>query len=126
MGRTALFLSLFYLFSPALAEEPKSLMGFGANSCALYRQNVQAKEDMRMIYFSWAEGWMSGMNGAFLQARLFTDFGKIILEDMMANIDKICEKYPDESYTHAVVGLYDELRKMQGLPDWRTLTKQSF
>ena len=44
----------------------------------------------------------------------------------MTNIDKICEKYPDESYAHAVVGLYDELRKMQGLPDWRTLTKQSF
>jgi hypothetical protein len=69
---------------------------------------------------------MSGMNGAFLQTNLFTNFGKMTLEDMMTNIDKICEKYPDESYAHAVVGLYDALRKMQGLPDWRTLTKQSF
>ena len=78
---------------------------------------------MRSFYFSWAEGFMSGLNTAPLLLGNETNLAARDTNYQRAIIDQYCDQRPLASYVQAVMSLYDTMRSEQGLHDWRPTPK---
>jgi hypothetical protein len=86
-------------------------------SCSQYAQEVRSHgENMRAFFFSWAEGFMSGLNTRLGSP---TNLGAMETNAQNAFIDQYCNQRSLSSYSDAVMSLYDTMRAQQGLHDWR-------
>lgn len=95
-------------------------VGPGNTSCPNYVQEVRSKGSiMRNFYFSWAQGYLSGMNSVVLYSAKNTNLGSHDLSVQMDFIDRYCEQHPSAFYVQAVLSLFDHMRSEQGLGDWR-------
>ena len=111
--RLLLILGLLSWSGSALSQV--AISGPGANSCAvfldLYRQNP---EPHQILFFAWAQGFMSGMNTVALRLK-----GEVIdlhpetylQGQQMAFLRAYCEAHPARTYSEAVFELMTYLRQ---------------
>jgi hypothetical protein len=104
-------------FSTAGAEY--SIMGPGVKSCADfisdYRADPATAEDS---YFLWAQGFMSGFNGAHLSIDGTSyDLSSISLSEQKRMLRDYCDSNPQSIYAKAVVDLYGRLNLSRPLKD---------
>ena len=87
-----------------------AVSGMGTASCVEFLQQVRENPDMENIYFTWAQGLMSGWN-----TRGLADNHKILYlalitpDQQQAQVREFCETYPDGSYLGAVYELIKTL-----------------
>ena len=115
---------LFLLMAPdaAAAEKATAVAGAGGTTCAVfasrYKENIEKVEN---VYFTWAQGFMSGLNTGLIASHSETpdlhpnDFDT---EDQQRYIRHYCDQHPLADYYAAVMDLYMEMREKQGLPLW--------
>jgi len=97
-----------------MADDDKVLMtGAGSTSCGQYLEFKQEGEMFGNAYFSWAQGFMSAVNLNFLSEGNTTDLSDIAGQDKW--LENYCNENPLETYSAAVVRLWNALRSMQGL-----------
>jgi hypothetical protein len=86
--------------------------GYGASSCGDFAIKYRATPDLAEIgYFSWAQGWMSGMNAS----RAFSGFvtknlASMSTEQQRMTIRKYCNDHPLANFLTAVSNLYFQLQ----------------
>jgi hypothetical protein len=97
----------------AMAQQKNVLpvMGAGNASCARfasdYRKNSETIEE---LYFSWAQGMMSGINlGLLALNRPIRDLNAWRVDDEEAHIRQFCDHRPLSSYSDAVNSLFRAL-----------------
>jgi hypothetical protein len=87
-----------------------AVSGMGAASCAEFLQQVRENPDMENIYFTWAQGLMSGWNTRGLaDKRTILNLALITPDQQQAQVREFCETYPDGSYLGAVYDLIQAL-----------------
>jgi len=103
----------------AQAQKDSAEIGFGANSCAafaaIYKNDPAGAETG---FFTWAQGFMSGMNMVLLgrEHQRSTDLALWDMERQRQYIRAYCAANPARSYDEGVFDLFAAMRKEQGLP----------
>jgi hypothetical protein len=124
---TLAVMSLWICTTPASTQEQTIQgvwVGTGAISCARYAQEVRSMgKPQRIFYFTWAQGYMSGVNSVVLYSAKHTNLGLRDVEAQLAFLDRYCDQHPEAFYVQAVLNLYDAMRSEQDLPDWRPAPK---
>jgi len=99
--------------------------GFGGYSCGqfaeMYRRNPQVTE---RIFFQWALGFMSGLNAYLLLSGSpmredGTDLRNWSEDKQQQTIRAYCDSHALQPYWEAVEQVYEDMRRDQGLLDWR-------
>ncbi len=124
--RTAIVVTALSVSATAVAlSDTVVISGFGAYSCGqfgeMYRRNPQVTES---IFFQWALGHMSGLNAYLLLSGSpmredGTDLRKWSEEEQQRMIRTYCDSHPLQPYWEAVEQIYEDMRRDQGLTDWR-------
>jgi hypothetical protein len=78
---------------------------------------------MRSFFFSWAQGFLSGLNTQPMLSGNGTNLAARATNYQQAFVDQYCDQRPLASYVQAVMSLYDTMRSEQGLRDWRPTPK---
>jgi hypothetical protein len=89
-------------------------MGPGAGTCGLYAQQYQADPaNTESFYFTWAQGFISGMNTLSLSAGgPIVDMDATPIEAQRSRIRAYCNAHPLSDYDAAVFDLYASLAKV--------------
>ena len=84
--------------------------GAGAGSCAAFAEAYAANPvTAEAVYFSWAQGFMTGANIAAASAsHRYSDLGGVA-KDQQARIRAFCAAHPAGPYAEAVFDLYKSL-----------------
>ena len=99
-------LALALAIAPARAE-PAAGLGLGTYTCGEAAEAVRADPDLDLLYFSWAQGWMTGWNLAQMGADLpAVDLNGRSLPTQRGFIKNYCAQHPDRLYMDAVRALY--------------------
>jgi hypothetical protein len=120
-GRYALPLALMFLpavsFAAVQAGEKAGWSGAGTMSCGEVTAALQQHPEDENLFFSWAQGFMSGLNTELLK-RGETDLNGRSLDTQKQFISSYCKEHPRAPYFEAVFKLYDGMRHDQGLPSY--------
>lgn len=110
---TRALIGLFLMHGTAAiaADEPKMGMGVGGQTCGefadAYRRDPHIAET---IYFTWAQGFMSGQNVLVVLATGKTvDLSAVSLTELEARIRDYCDAHPLAVYYFAVENVYRSL-----------------
>jgi hypothetical protein len=94
----------------ANAEPPWGFMGLGTSACPNFAVSVDAakadNKDYLLGYFSWAQGYMSGLNNFLLPKKQLNGISKTA---QVAELYKYCAAHLAETFSAAVLNLYDKL-----------------
>jgi len=105
-----LIVALVALFSQAVrAEEEVDLLGLGAGSytCAKYGKMYQENPELvEGIFTSWAQGYMTGKNVLWLQAKLPIRNLKTF---SIKEVNTICSREPLKEFWIVVEKVYNDL-----------------
>ncbi|HEV3114345.1 MAG TPA: hypothetical protein VGY99_27990 [Candidatus Binataceae bacterium] len=116
--RCALVLALLSFPTLSLAAEKAAWIGTGTVSCAdfgaAYRENPKTNEN---LFFSWAQGFMSGLNTDLLDHRE-TNLNELSMGTQKQLVRSYCSDHPHAAYFQAVFNLYNRMRGDQGLPSY--------
>ncbi len=124
--------SLFLLIAPGAAKTANDTFGAGLHTCAVFANAYREETTMGIFYFSWAQGYMSGLNlglmgAARLQglqggaaAQVATDLGLMSFDGQERHIRHYCDRHPLNDYMDAVLNLFNTMRGKQGLSTWPT------
>jgi hypothetical protein len=117
--------SSLWVWTTTASSESLVWNGAGIRSCTQYAQNVRSGgEDMRSFFFTWAQGFMSGLNASLLvSSQTPVNQAAKSVNDQQAFIDRYCDQKPLADYVNAVLSLYDTMRSEQGLHDFRVPPK---
>jgi hypothetical protein len=107
--------TLLVLSSNVHAEEPTDTMGLGLQSCAQFAKAYKANpEPTEAMYFSWAVGFMSGMNIAAAANNVnLRNLGAMSFEEKQRFMRRFCDQNPLKSYMSGVIELYKALAVSQ-------------
>ena len=91
------------------------LWGVGAKTCGIFASNYLINPKLADdVYHSWAQGFMSGINYAKMEAAGNSrDLSAIPLDEQMARIKKYCNEHPLADYIDAVMDLYKALPEIK-------------
>ncbi len=83
-------------------------MGVGVATCARFNQEYAKNPALaENIFFSWAQGYISGMNRAMLANRVpYRNMDSIALDRQRSGLRQYCQKNPNVLYLTAVVALH--------------------
>jgi hypothetical protein len=96
--------------APALAE-PAAGQGVGTYTCSEASRAIRGDHSLDLLYFSWAQGWMTGWNLAQMNANLPTvDLTALSLENQRAFIKAYCAQHSNGLYMDAVYKLYQAMK----------------
>jgi len=91
---------------PSFAE-PAAGQGVGTYTCGEQAQAVRRDRQLDLLYFSWAQGWMTGWNLSQMNANQPTaDLNSRSLADQRDFIRAYCILHPSGLYMDAVHQLY--------------------
>ena len=114
VARVALCLGFMALSSPVTVAEQYQSMGAGTKSCAVFARTYKDKpKTADMIYFSWAQGYMSGVN---LAAGINNkDYRPANLNAMAVAVQQrfirdFCDRNPLKDFREAVDTLLGNIR----------------
>lgn len=101
---------------PANAHETVWITGLGANSCASFVEVSNRKPEVQLAFYSWAQGYMSGVNE--MRVLVGADVARVAPtvfdgEAQIVWLLEYCEAHPERSYLHAVFELFLELLRLQ-------------
>jgi hypothetical protein len=104
------------LHRPALADEVLAL-GAGANRCSDYL--ASSRQDpllTRSVYYTWALGFMTGLNFAFLNFKSEQDRLSLLdtysEEDFEQRMHAFCQTNPSSYYMDGVIDLYASMHSV--------------
>ncbi len=117
MKRFAFVLVLICFSVQSFAAEKAVWIGPGTMTCAQVAQAYRDHPEDENLFFSWAEGFMSGLNTELLQ-RGETDLNGLPLDTQKQFIKSYCKDHPRTPYLGAVFKLFDRMRRDQGLPSY--------
>lgn len=105
------FLAMLSMDAASAATDPKMEMGIGVQTCgqfaAAYRDDPHVAET---IYFTWAQGFMSGQNVLVVLATGKTvDLSGMSMDALQASIRDYCDAHPLAMFDVAVENLYRSL-----------------
>jgi len=104
------------LAAPVRAE-PAVGEGVGTYTCAEYTRASTADASREILYFSWAQGWMSGWNLAQMDQKKPTqDLASRPVDNQRSFLKTWCGLHPAELYLKAVYYLYVTLQPVQPTP----------
>ena len=107
--------SLFFLIAPD-AGMAAPIQGLGAQACASFASNFKKNPMMEAFYFTWAQGYMSGLNmGLLAIGNEMTDLSDFDIDRQQSFIRRFCDRHPLKNYSDAAVGLLTTIREKQGL-----------
>jgi len=103
-------LALLVMSSSANAQKGFEWMGFGTHTCAVFAKAYQGDPKVEVYYFTWAQGFMSGMN-TFLRTNSSRahDLSGIELANQRQYVRTYCDEHPSATYGEAVVILFEKM-----------------
>ena len=114
VARVALCLGFLALSSPVTAAEQYQSMGAGTRSCAVFARTYKDKPNTAdMIYFSWAQGYMSGVNlAAGINNKDYrpANLNAMTVAAQQRFIRDFCERNPLKDFREAVDTLLGNIR----------------
>jgi hypothetical protein len=90
------------------AAEKMDGMGIGVRTCAKFADDMRTTQGAEGIYFTWAQGFMSGVN-SMLAAGKHRDLGGKSVEAEQSFIREFCDQRPLARYLNAVEALFHTL-----------------
>jgi hypothetical protein len=118
VARVVLCLGFMALSSPVTAAEQYQSMGAGTRSCAVFALTYKDKpKSADMIYFSWAQGYMSGVNrtaGANNKDLRPANLNAKSVGAQQKFIREFCDRNPLKDYREAVDALLADIRSKSG------------
>jgi hypothetical protein len=109
----ALVMGLLLLAGSPAAAEPAVGAGVGTYSCQEFTRASAGDEERELLYFSWAQGWMTAWNLEQVQAGKPTrDLSAPSIADQRGFLSKWCAVHPTELYMKGVYELYLSLSPM--------------
>ena len=107
----ALVMGALLLAGSPAAAEPAVGAGVGTYSCSEFTRASASDEARELLYFSWAQGWMTAWDLDQMQAGKPTrDLSRPSVPDQRAFLSKWCASHPAELYMKGVYELYLTLR----------------
>ncbi|MDN3274750.1 hypothetical protein QWJ07_10875 [Frankia sp. RB7] len=98
--------------SVAQAEPKWGFMGLGAGGCPDYAVNFEiptnSKENL-LGFFSWAQGYMSGLNNFLTPKRQLNGISE---KAQKTELYKYCVAHPEKTFSASVKNLYDNLPEL--------------
>jgi len=116
----AFAIALTFLPAHVLAAETAGWSGAGTMSCGEVMGALQQRPEDENLFFSWAQGFMSGLNTELLK-RGETDLNGLPLDAQKQFIRSYCKEHPRAPYFGAVFKLFDQMRHDQGLPSYEQI-----
>jgi hypothetical protein len=113
----ALALTLILLPVRASATEKAGWLGPGTVSCPEFVEACRQNSKDETLFFSWALGFMSGLNTELLQHGE-TNLNGLPIGAQKEFIRSYCKDHPKAPYFEAVFKLFDKMRHDQGLPSY--------
>jgi hypothetical protein len=101
----------------SIAAQKAAWSGAGTMSCREIADALQQHPEDENLFFSWAQGFMSGLNTDLLK-RGETDLNSLPLEAQKQFVRSFCKDHPRAPYFEAVFKLFDKMRRDQGLPSY--------
>ena len=91
----------------AAAYEAGELYGLGGRTCAEFAQAYSKNPEMiESLYFTWAQGFMSGLNLTFVaNLHKFADLGSTSMAEQKGQLRDYCNQHPLSPYYSAVLSL---------------------
>jgi hypothetical protein len=117
MKRFLLLVAFLSFSSLSSGAEKSAWQGPGTVSCEEFGKAYQRSPENETLFFSWALGFMSGLNTDLLPNRE-TDLHGLPMETQKAAIRTYCNAHPHAAYFEAVFKLYNRMRQDQGLPNY--------
>jgi hypothetical protein len=112
-----LMLSVVSLSAQAIAAEKAGWSGAGTMACAEVAGAIRQHPEDENLFFSWAQGFMSGLNTELLKHGE-TDLNGIPLDAQKQFVRAYCDEHSRAKYFEAVFKLFDKMRHDQGLPNY--------
>lgn len=109
MRKAILFMAMAALLGRAEgADTEAAVSGIGAAKCSAFTKAFKESPTLaENLYFSWAQGYMSGMNTALLMVKKpFRDLSAQSADQQKLHIRNYCDKRPDSPFLDAVLNLY--------------------
>jgi len=99
----------------AFAQEKRyAFAGSGTRSCSHFAQDFKKFPDLEIAYFSWAQGFMSGLNAHYLiTEKKYRNLALKPSEQQQAEIRSYCDERPLANFQDAVVNLYNSMPFLQ-------------
>src|ERR1700722_6199839 len=111
----AFAIALTFFSAQVFAAEKAAWSGSGTMSCAEGTGALQQHPEDENLFFSWAQGFMSGLNTDSLKHGE-TDLNSLPLDAQKQFVRSYCKEHPRAAYFEAVFKLFDKMRHDRGLP----------
>ena len=113
----ATLLAVLLLARPVAAQNYPVATGPGLSTCAQFEHLHHEDPAMVDAFFSWAEGYLSGLNDRYVGQRGAADLlpPNLSTGEQKTYLDGFCRQHPDAPYMQGVVALYEQMRRQQGL-----------
>ena len=113
---------VFLICFPQTARSEMAFRGVGGTTCGQFAEYYRTDPaDAETLFYSWAQGFMSGMNVNFLFPEgESTDLGdsRYGIDTQKGHLRLYCDQHPLAFYSQAVFNLWDTMRAQQELPKW--------
>jgi hypothetical protein len=100
-----------------MAAQKSAWQGPGTVSCDEFGKAYHRSTENETLFFSWALGFMSGLNTELLPNRS-TDLNGLAMATQKEAIRTYCNDHPRAPYFEAVFSLFNRMRHDQGLPSY--------
>jgi hypothetical protein len=112
IARLVMVLLISALWNTRAQAMETTTAGFGASSCGEFASQYRATPELAELgYFSWAKGWMSGMNASRgFSGFVIKNLASMSTEQQRMTIRKYCSDHPLASFLTAVSDLYFHLK----------------
>jgi hypothetical protein len=117
MKRFLLLVAFLSFSSLSSGAEKSAWQGPGTVSCEEFGKAYRRSSENETLFFSWALGFMSGLNTDLLPNRE-TDLRALPMETQKQAIRTYCSDHPGAAYFEAVFKLFNRMRHDQGLPNY--------
>jgi hypothetical protein len=108
--RTIIATAMILTVSVANAVDGQDTRGAGAMTCGQFAEAYRKGTDAELVFFSWAEGMMTGINLSIsASTHRYFDLGARSTDDQMAFIRSYCNSHPLAPYARAVSELLSTL-----------------
>jgi hypothetical protein len=107
---------LLVAVTPAIAEF--TVMGLGIQTCGQFAKLYRtAPSETETIYFTWAQGFLSGLNSNEIAATGNNqDLNSIPVDQQERDIREYCNTHPLAAYMDAVLDLYTKFSPGTAIP----------
>jgi hypothetical protein len=92
--------------------------GAGISSCTVFAEQYRgSREVVELVYFSWAQGFMAGLNATDTKATgRARDISSMVTVEQKGYLRSYCDAHPLSEYMHAVWDLYMQLKVARPSP----------